>query len=267
MRIIYILAASAGLSLALLWLGIFGRLQRHLAFWGAVLSLGVGGALLTLAVLPGNSFYCPVITSVPTTQKIIALTYDDGPYQPYTAQLAQLLAEEQVQATFFIVGSNAAESEQNLQQVRQLQARGHEIALHAGYHRDLLKANNEELQENIAYGLKVLQQAGVETKYMRPPHGFKDWSVGQAAQQAGLELVNWSIIPRDWTNPGAQIIAQRVIEQAQPGAIVLLHDGDSPAQLASRAQTIAATKIIIHQLREQGYSFVTLSQLLQAAEK
>ena len=75
--------------------------------------------------------------------------------------------------------------------------------------------------------------------------------------------VNWSVIPRDWTNPGAQVIADRVCKDVFPGAIVLLHDGDAPSQTASRKQTVEATALIIDELRKQGYNFVTVSQLLE----
>lgn len=77
---------------------------------------------------------------------------------------------------------------------------------------------------------------GTAPQYMRPPHGFKDWSTVKAINDAGMQIVNWSIIPRDWTNPGVQVIADRVCENAAPGAIVLLHDGDSPKNLAPRDQ-------------------------------
>ena len=96
---------------------------------------------------------------------------------------------------------------------------------------------------------------------MRPPHGFKDWSVISAIEDAGLLTTNWSIIPRDWTNPGAQVITERVLEKAEPGAIVLLHDGDSPKNKAPREQTIEAVAAIIDKLRAQGYEFVTIEEL------
>ena len=103
---------------------------------------------------------------------------------------------------------------------------------------------------------------GKPVKYMRPPHGFRDWAVIEEASKAGLTVVNWSVIPRDWTNPGAKEIADRVCKDVFTGAIVLLHDGDAPAQKASRAQTVEATSLIIDRLREQGYNFVTVSELL-----
>jgi peptidoglycan/xylan/chitin deacetylase (PgdA/CDA1 family) len=98
---------------------------------------------------------------------------------------------------------------------------------------------------------------------MRPPHGFRDWAVMEEASRAGLKVINWSVIPRDWTNPGVQEIADRVCKNVKSGVIVLLHDGDAPSQTASREQTVEATAIIIDELRKQGYNFVTVSQLLE----
>ena len=83
----------------------------------------------------------------------------------------------------------------------------------------------------------------------------------QALEGAGLQAVNWSVIPRDWTNPGVQRIVDRVFFAAESGAIVLLHDGDSPKNAAPREQTVAAVGLIIDQLREEKYEFVTVSEL------
>lgn len=219
----------------------------------------LGGTLLLLAVLPGNSFYGPVLTHVDTKDKVIALTFDDGPYPPYTQQLLAVLQEKQVPATFFLVGENAVK---HPKLVQQLKAHGHEIALHANVHQDLLKLDKEQLHANIAEGKAALEKiSSTKINYMRPPHGFKDWAVMEAIEASGLQAVNWSIIPRDWTNPGVEVIAERVIKDAKPGAIVLLHDGDSPKQTASRQQTIKAAAIIIDKLRAEGYTFVTISEL------
>lgn len=260
MRIIYILIACSLLSVALLWLGQLGKITRCKAAISAAVSLAASGALLLLAVLPGNSFYGKVLTHVQAPQKkVIALTFDDGPYPPYTQKLLQVLAAKNVHATFFMVGENAAEHPEI---VKMVQAQGHTIALHAGYHKDLLKLPASEVKSNIAYGKQTLEGiTGQPVQYMRPPHGFKDWSVLEAINDAGLVAVNWSVIPRDWTNPGAQIIADRVCEKAEPGAIVLLHDGDSPKKAAPRDQTIEAVGIIIDRLRAEGYEFVTLSPM------
>ncbi len=263
MRIIYILITCSLIGTAALWLGHFGKTSKRNAAITCLTSLALAGGLLLLAVLPGNSFYGKVLTHAQNTngRKLIALTFDDGPYPPYTQRLLALLAEKNVHATFFMVGENAAK---HPDVVRQVQKEGHQIALHAGRHQDLLKLSADAAARNIAYGKKTLEDiTGRPVLYMRPPHGFKDWSVVHAINNAKLTIVNWSIIPRDWTNPGAQVIADRVCEAAAPGAIVLLHDGDSPKMQAPRDQTIEATGIIIDTLRAQGYEFVTIEELQQ----
>ena len=259
MRIIYILIICSLLAIAFLWLGRWQKITKRRAAVSATLSLTLAGVLLLLAVLPGNSFYGNVLTHAQTQRKIIALTFDDGPYPPYTEQLLKVLAQKHVKATFFMVGENAAE---HPELVREVQAQGHLIALHAGYHKDLLKLSSGEVRENIAYGKSTLTSiTGTAPRYMRPPHGFKDWSVVSAIEAAGLQTTNWSIIPRDWTNPGAQVIADRVLEKAEPGAVVRLHDGASPQKQASREQTIEAVGLIIDALRAQGYEFVTVEEI------
>lgn len=265
MRIIYIIIFCAIFSTLILWLGHFNYLKRRNAALIAILSILSAGTLLLLAVLPNNSFYGPVITKVPCQEKLVALTFDDGPYPPYTQKLLQVLHEKNVPATFFMVGENIV---LHPEIVKEVQMQGHEIELHAGYHQDLLKLTANESLANIQYGKKTLEKfTGQTPKYIRPPHGFKDWAVMKNIQSEHLQTVNWSIIPRDWTNPGSKIIVQRVLENIEPGAIILLHDGDSPKNTAPRQQTIDAVKIIIDQLHAQGYKFVTVDTLIKTQSK
>ena len=263
MRLIYVLLVTGILAVGMLWLGKLRVIHKRTAVISACASLVCGGGLLLMAVLPGNSFYGETITSVqvPNGKKLVALTFDDGPYPPYTQKLLTDLEEKQVKATFFMVGNNAVK---NPEVVTLVTSKGHEVALHAVEHRDFLKLNEQELVGNILRGKKLLEElTGKPVKYLRPPHGFRDWAVMEVASDAGLKVVNWSVIPRDWTNPGAQEIADRVCKNVTSGAIVLLHDGDAPAQTASREQTVEATALIIDELRKQGYNFVTVSQLLE----
>lgn len=265
MRLIYIIIGCGIVSMLALWLGKLRFIKRSWAAITAITLLLITGILTVLAVLPGNSFYGKTVAQVPVKKKLIALTYDDGPYLPYTLELLQVLQEKNVKATFFMVGDNAFKKQEA---VRTVCRQGHEVALHAGSHRDLLKLDREQIAANIDSGKTTLEWlSGKPVKYMRPPHGFRDWAVMQDIRQAGLTAVNWSVIPRDWTNPGTQVIVDRVCSQAFPGAIILLHDGDSPRNEASRQQTIEATAAIIDNLRAQGYEFVTVSELLAAEEE
>lgn len=261
MRILYVIYGCGFLTLLLLWLGLYNKVRRSVALGLSFLSLALSSFLVLQAVLPGNSFYGKVIDKIDTEHKVVALTFDDGPYPPYTWQLLKLLEEEKVKVTFFLVGEQA---EKYAGIVHEQVKAGHEVALHSYVHKDQLKLTGLEVQENLRQGKLALQQlTGMDIKYFRPPHGFKDWTVMEESQRAGLEVVNWSVIPRDWTNPGAEVIAGRVLEKVKPGAIVLLHDGDSPKYTASREQTIKATREIIQSLRAQGYGFVTISELKQ----
>ena len=142
MRIFYILLLCFLAATAILWLGRFGKLPKKVAAISAACALTLSGILLLLAVLPNNSFYGNVVIDKPQSEKkLIALTFDDGPYPPYTNQLLDLLKEKQVPVTFFTVGKSAARYPDL---VRRAQAEGHEIELHAGIHQDLLKLNKAD---------------------------------------------------------------------------------------------------------------------------
>lgn len=256
--------AAGCLGAVSLWLGHFGIIKKRIAMWAAAVLISLGGFFLLMGVLPENNFYGKVITRAETTQKVIALTYDDGPYSPYTERLLRVLQDKNVRATFFMVGENAFADQEAVKLVKK---GGHEIALHAGRHQDLLKLDSEQIAADIDSGKSTLEWlTGDKIKYMRPPHGFRDWTVMEQIHEYGLQAVNWSVIPKDWLCPGADVIADRVCERAFPGAIVLLHDGESPTGTASREQTIEATAMIIDRLRQQGYRFVTVSQLLEDKE-
>ena len=100
---------------------------------------------------------------------------------------------------------------------------------------------------------------GRPVRYWRPPHGFRDPAAMQTARDLGLAVVTWSTAPRDWTGIAAGDIVQRVVNKAEPGAIVLLHDGDSPYYRASRQPTVDAAGPLIDTLRQQGYTLVPLA--------
>ncbi len=174
------------------------------------------------------------------------------------------MEQRQVKATFFMVAENA---EKHPELVAKIAAQGHEIALHALKHRDFLKLSLAEQQKDIAAGKRILEKlSGQKITLMRPPHGFRDWAVIDTLQKNGLTAVNWSVIPRDWTNPGVSVIVDRIMEQLHPGAIILLHDGDSPKYVASREETIQAVSVIIDKLCAEGYNFVTVNELMQKGE-
>ena len=245
--------------LGILGAGYAGKITKKVTIIGAVLGIILGSVLLLLAVLPGNSFYGKILTKGNTSEKVVALTFDDGPYPPFTYQVLQILKEKKVPATFFIVGENAKAYPYL---VKAAADDGHLLGTHTYHHYDLLKLGKDSIKEELSSGKEIIESiTGKEVKYFRPPHGFKDWRIMKAAEEENLNVVNWSVVPRDWTKPGVKVIVDRVMSTVEPGSIVLLHDGDSPKKKATREETVAALPIIIDKLQAEGYKFVTVEEL------
>jgi len=298
MRVLYLMGAFYLAALLLLWAGRLGTLRRKTAALLSILCLLAGSGSLAAAVYPTGNLYGPTVNVLPdlngkavasTTgsveqknkdtasagrktgmepqgedsslavhRKYMALTFDDGPYPPYTGRLLDVLKEKKIRATFFLVGEQAR---LHPDLVRRMVDEGHTVGLHAFCHRDFLKLTEEEKEKDLQQGKEILQSiTGKEPVYWRPPHGFRDSSVMKIASAKDLQVVNWSVIPRDWTGIDKQEIYNRVMDKAEDGAVVLLHDGDSPLYKASRQATVDAVGPLIDSLREKGYHLVSLEE-------
>ena len=224
----------------------------------AVPAAATSGELSGPAAQKDNRENVSVISSGTVHDKWIALTFDDGPYPPYTDRLLDVLKAKGIHATFFLV---AEQAQQYPELVRRMTAEGHTVGLHAFRHRDFLKLTEEEKRKDLEQGKNLLRDiTGKNPVYWRPPHGFRDFSVMETAAAQNLTVVNWSVIPRDWTGIDSQEIYRRVMDKAEDGAIVLLHDGDSPGYKASRQATVDAVAPLIDSLREKGYHLVSLEE-------
>ena len=293
MRVLYITGIFYMAALFLLWAGRCGKVSRKLAAVVSVVCLAVGSGALAAAVYPLGDSYGKTVNRLPdfaggaelsapasglaaqkdglggskavssaaATGRYIALTFDDGPYPPYTDRLLDVLKEKKAKATFFLV---AEQAQKHPELVRRIVTEGHTAGLHAFRHRDFLKLTDKEKLEDLELGKKALLAiTGKAPEYWRPPHGFRDFSVMEAAAKQKLTVVNWSVIPRDWTDIGKQEICDRVLDKAEDGAIVLLHDGDSPYYKASRQATVDAAVLLIDSLREKGYHLVSLEEYVR----
>jgi peptidoglycan/xylan/chitin deacetylase (PgdA/CDA1 family) len=266
MPLISILAVLTVVVLVGLVLDYLRLLRRpvRLGLWLAMLGIIAGFVFTLHAVLPGNHFYGPTFSEVKTSQKIVALTFDDGPYPPYTAQVLDILREEGVPATFFVIGRNVAKYPDL---VRRTVAEGHQVGNHTFNHVDLLKADRATIADEVDRTQKVIAAVtGAPAKVVRPPHGFRDAVVLEVMAERGLKVVEWSVLSRDWTNPGVETIVKRTLDKVKSGAVILLHDGDGVAGAAPRAQTVAAAREIIRALKAQGYKFVTVDEILRTEE-
>lgn len=180
--------------------------------------------------------------------KCIALTYDDGPAAVSTGQLLEHLRARGAKATFFMVGAQVVKYPGV---ARRVAAEGHEIANHTYGHKDLRKLTAAGVRREVLNSAGAIFQAtGKRPVLVRPPYGAMNAKV-RANLRAPIIL--WSVDTRDWADRNARVVAQRVLAQARPGAIVLMHD--------IHASTAAAAPAIIDGLRRQGYHLVTVSEL------
>ncbi len=186
--------------------------------------------------------------------KVVALTFDDGPWPAQTLQVLGILTANKVKATFFEIGY-LARRYPNLS--KQVVADGMEIGDHTESHKLLDKATHAVITSQIAQGQDDVQKAsGVRPLWFRPPGGDMNAFVISETKRLGMRLVLWTVDPNDWKRPGAKVIEQRVLDAVKPGSIILMHDGGG-----DRSQTIAALPVIIKALKARGYSMVTLTQL------
>ena len=237
---------------------------RRMGMTLAVVGIIMGTVLTLCAVLPDNNVFGRVFFESKTTKKVVALTFDDGPYSPYTEQMLDVLKEYHVPATFFVVGQNV---EKNPELVARIAREGHQLGNHTYHHVDLLKGDKKNVAEEIDRTSNVIMAVtGSVPHVVRPPHGFRDPVVMEMMNERGLKVVEWSVMSRDWTNPGVEVIVDRTVAKVKNGSIILLHDGDGIASAASRIQSVEATRRIIQTLSAQGYTFVTVDGILAETE-
>lgn len=207
----------------------------------------------------GRKFYeetGQIVWEIKTEEKIIALTFDDGPDKKYTSEILALLSKYGAKSTFFIVGENA---EKHSALVLQMYNEGHELANHTYTHpikgsvRQIVK---EVKQTNDA----IYSITGYQPILFRPVEGQYTDELISAVGKGGYKVVMWSWHQdtKDWANPGVQKIVDTVLNGTEPGNIILFHDGGG-----NREQTVRALEEILPELQKQGYKFVTVSELLK----
>lgn len=195
--------------------------------------------------------------------KVIALTFDDGPWDKQTDEILDILEQNDAKATFFTVGQCISGHEKELQRAASM---GCEIGTHTWDHAEgsgegvsLIKMSTDERKQEVQKGLEAIKNAtGQEASTIfRCPGGNFDTSVATDLEGIVTAEIGWNVDTTDWKKPGADVIAQRV-QSAGPGNIILMHDGGG-----DRSQTIEGLRQALPKLKEQGYSFITVQELLE----
>jgi peptidoglycan/xylan/chitin deacetylase (PgdA/CDA1 family) len=182
--------------------------------------------------------------------KCVALTYDDGP-GPGTGRLLDIFDDHDARATFFCNGSNASVHPELLQRMRN---EGHLVANHTWSHRDLTAMSSTNIADQLVRTQHEITEAiGQVPTLMRPPYNATNNEVASIAGKLGLAVIRWTVDSRDERDSAPRVIADRIVSEAKPGAIILMHD--------VHASTVDATPEILRRLTAEGYSFVTVPEL------
>ena len=217
----------------------------------AILLLGL--LLLTVPRARG----APAISRVPTYERLAALTFDDGPQNPYTSQILALLVHAHAQGTFFVLGDKVAKDPGALL----AEARdGMEIALHGMTHLNLYRVGAAAMTSDAVRELVYLHTFVPKARIIafRPPYGYQSPALKRSLFAAHLELVLWDVDTRDWTRPGVSSIVSTVERLTRPGSIILFHDGGG-----NRSQTVLALRDLLPWFHAHHYRLVTISALLR----
>jgi len=195
-----------------------------------------------------------IIQRVATEEKVMALALEDGPHATNTPRILDFLKERGVKATFYLVGLSV---ERYPEIVKRMVDEGHEVGNHTMKHGNLKKMEDAEILKELRDCHQAIVDAcGVAPKTCRAPYGaLTDEQCALIEKELGYKVVGWSIDPEDWKRPGVDVVANRLIEQAHPGGITIVHDIHAP--------TVMAVKKAVDGLLEKGYKFATVSQLIR----
>ncbi len=191
--------------------------------------------------------------SIRTDQKVVAMTFDDGPHPSNTPRLLKILRDRNIKATFYVVGKNVKAYPHI---VRQIISEGHEIGNHTWTHGSLTSMSDEQIRRELKMSADaVFEAAGYRPHTIRPPYGAVNQRIKELMfAEFGYPTIMWSVDPQDWRRPGVSVVTSRIVNASHPGAILLAHDIHAP--------TIDAMPATFDQLLAKGYRFVTVSQLM-----
>ena len=196
-------------------------------------------------------------------EKVVALTFDDGPSPQWTPLILDELKKANVKATFFMLGEHVKKYPQV---ARRVAAEGHDIGNHTYSHHVLIYYKMDELESEIKQAENVIRQVtGKTTVFFRPPKAWLTGEEKQKIKELGYQVVLWSLNSKDWVTFDDKYIIKYLLHHVRPGDIILFHDsgGVFTVEGGNRKETVLAIRKLIERLKERGYRCVTVSELLK----
>lgn len=211
---------------------------------------------------PTGQWYGRTFTGLPRGSKKLALTFDDGPNDPYTPQLLEVLARHNVKATFFMLGQYV-QARPDL--ARMVAEAGHVIGNHTFSHPNLIfLPRNQAKREIEDCGRALAEAVGQPSRLFRPPFGARRPASLRLARALGLEPIMWNVTGWDWKAPSTEYIVQKVATRVRGGDVILLHDGGHEGMGVDRLKTVLATDRVIARCKGEGYEFVTIPEMMES---
>jgi peptidoglycan/xylan/chitin deacetylase (PgdA/CDA1 family) len=235
-----------------------------------VLDYLIGAAAATAVAAAGYQSMAPTgqwfgraFAGLRPPSKQLALTYDDGPNDPHTFRLLEVLARHDVRATFFLIGRYVR---QRPDIAREVVKAGHVVGNHTFTHPLLIFQSSSWLKAQLADCENALTDAvGEHSNLFRPPFGGRRPVVFRIARQMGLEPIMWNVTGYDWNAPSAEHIERKVTRKVRGGDVILLHDGGHRAFGTDRACSVTASDRLISRHKSEGYEFVTIPEMMRRA--
>lgn len=235
-----------------------------LPFITGVAALAATGGAVYHSMSPRSQLYGETFIGRPGSGKQLALTYDDGPNDPDTPRLLDILAKYNVKATFFLIGKYV---EKRPDLVQRIIGEGHEVGNHTYMHPVLSLCDRENVVGELTQCKKALNGAGVtDVKYFRPPFGARRPATLRIAREMGYTPVMWSVWCFDWKATTADRVEAHAIKGITGGDVILLHDGGHKQFGTDRSATVEATERIIRRYQDQGFEFVTVGGMMRNCE-
>lgn len=199
--------------------------------------------------IPNPAGWYQAAFGAPSQDKVLYLTFDDGPWPPATDEILQALATNQAKATFFVVGNQV---EAHPDYIQRIIDQGHAIGNHTMTHTDLIASSRDEIRAELS-GTSKLVGSSRMGNCMRPPYGLIDEKVAAVAHSLNLMPILWTGHAQDWDPPGTAEMMQMLKDATHPGAVILLHDGGG-----DKPETVSVVKQMLPWWKQQGYTLAAV---------
>ncbi len=231
-------------------------MKRKAIFSGCFLLLLLGACILLFQISKSRTFqfFGEIYSRIETQQKVVALTFDDGPTKAHTDEILGILREENVKATFYLTGG---EIEENQGEAEKIIAERHEIGNHTYNHERMILVTPGFVKSEIETTDELIRKAGYKGEItFRPPFGKKLFALPFYLSEHNRKTITWDVEPETFVEKSEDII-KYALENAKNGSIILLH-----VAYDSRAESMKSVRPIIEGLRGKGFEFKTVSELL-----